>query len=277
MERLNPKRLDEFPQVVRIDPVGRCNFRCVHCPVGIHGTNRPRMTFDTFKTIYKRLPATPRVLVLYHGGESLLNQQLELFIRYAKDHKTNKVLFNTNASLLTLRRAEQLADAGLDELRVSFDGSSAEENDKIRRGGNFVKQAAVVKEAARLLNITIYNVKFDGSPAPATYLKDYFGDSVKYRTEIARVWAHEDKNNAPSIPVTYCNPLFETFTILSDGDVVSCCEDLLKDYCYGNVLTETPLQIWDKMQGIRNAFLQRDYPELCKHCWVVTGSKLEVK
>ena len=266
----------EFPQVVRIESAGYCNFKCRHCPVGIHGNNRPLMSLETFKQIFDSLPRLPKTLVFYHGGEPLLNKELESMVRYAKDKGVKWTVFNSNASLLTLERAQKLKDAGLDEMRVSFDGSSPEENNRIRKGSNFNKHAPIVKRAAVEigLTVTIYNVKFDGDPKTAKYLRDYFGNDVRYRTEIARVWAHEDKDSQPQTGVTFCESLMQTFSILSNGDVVTCCEDLLADYVYGNVLEESPLTIWNRMEDLRNRFANKDYPELCKHCWIVTGTRL---
>jgi radical SAM protein with 4Fe4S-binding SPASM domain len=266
--------VDKFPDVIRMESAGYCNFRCTHCPVGIHGNTRSLMSFEVFETIFNRLPLIPRVLVLYHGGEPLLNKELEKMIHYAKAHGVQKVLLNSNVSLLTIERAEQLSLAGLDEMRVSFDGSTPEENNKIRVGSNFAKHAAIVKESARFLNIVIYNVKFDGDRKPAKYLTDYFGTAVKYRTDLARVWAHEETSAAINNAPTYCSETFEKMSILSNGDVVTCCEDLMGDEIHGNVLQNSPAELWEQMQAFRDNFRQRNYSELCKHCYVITGSRL---
>lgn len=267
--------VDKFPDVIRLEAAGYCNFRCTHCPVGIHGNTRSLMSFDTFVRIFDRLPLIPRVVVLYHGGEPLLNKELEKMIHYAKRYGVQKVLFNTNASLLTLERAEQLALAGLDEMRVSFDGDTPEENNRIRVGSNFAKHAPIVKLAAQYLNITIYNIKFNGNPEPAQYLTEYFEDRVRYRSEPARVWAHEDKSTTQKNTPTYCSETFEKMSILSNGDVVTCCEDLMGDAIHGNVLEDSPLEVWERMQAFRDDFRQRRYSELCKHCYVITGARLE--
>ena len=47
---------------------------------------------------------------------------LPRMIRYLKDRGTY-VLFNTNGTLLTLRKGRELIDGGLDELRVSLDAA----------------------------------------------------------------------------------------------------------------------------------------------------------
>jgi len=265
-----------FPDVVRIESAGRCNFKCTHCPVGMFGNTRGLLSFADFVMIFESLPLIPRVLVLYHGGEPLLNKELELMIAHAKARKVDTVLFNSNASLLTVERGKALALAGLDELRVSFDGSTPEENNQIRVGSNFEKHAAIVKQVAALLPVTIYNVKFNDNPTPGHFLRDYFGAAVKYRTDPARIWAHNDTTSKPSTGVDYCGEMSEKFSILADGDVVTCCEDLLGDYRFGNVFYESPLTIWERMQPIRDTFARKDYPELCKHCYVVTGARLEL-
>jgi len=35
---------DSFPDVIRIEVAGKCNFKCIHCPTGIQTNNRPLLT-----------------------------------------------------------------------------------------------------------------------------------------------------------------------------------------------------------------------------------------
>ncbi len=64
-------------------------------------------------------------------GEPLLNRELASMIRYLKARGVY-VVFNTNAALLTRRRQVELIESGLDELRVSIDGSTPETYLKVR-------------------------------------------------------------------------------------------------------------------------------------------------
>ena len=266
-----------FPNVVRIEPAGLCNFRCTHCPVGRDGGRRGILTFVNFIRYFYALPVTPRVLVLYHGGEPLLCKELEYMIDYAKGKGVEKTLFNTNASLLTEQRAHTLAMAGLDEIRISFDGESPEENNAIRTGSNFEKHAAIVRAIAlsefRPKEMVIYNAR-RGSAEPAQYLKDYFaGCPVTFRGEQMREWARADAPaEYPAHPgVDFCSNLFDTFTILADGSVPMCCEDLHCVDPMGNVNDNAPLEIWQRMEERRDNFAKCNYPKLCQSCWVVTG------
>ncbi len=273
---------DPFPDVVRIEPVGVCNFRCAHCPIGVIGNGRKVMSLDRFCQIFNSLPAAPRVLVLYHGGEPLLNKDLEKMVKFASA-SVKKIVLNTNASLLTFERGLALDKAGLSELRISFDGDTAEDNDRIRRGSNFERDSQVVQKlamASRRMKIVIYNVRVTGGekPEPAGYLLSAFGDFVEYRTDAARVWGglydlRDEYIESPIQPI-YCPNLWETFTILSNGEVVSCCEDLLVEAIYGNVDLNSPAEIWEQMQAVRDAFRAKEYPGLCRKCYRVTGAYL---
>ena len=213
-----------------------------------------------------------RVLVLYHGSEPTINRDLEKMLVYAKGRGVKKTVLNTNA--VKLRELP-----GLDEMRVSFDGTTAEENNRIRVGSDFEKHAVRVLEIAQAQKVVIYNAQVTGgkNPTPAKYLTDYFGESVEYRTIAIRLWSDQDKasggNDYDEHPTgtNYCQNLFETFTILSDGTVPKCCEDLAGEYIYGNVNEDTPLRIWERMEGIREQFSQRFYPDKCAKCWVVAG------
>jgi sulfatase maturation enzyme AslB (radical SAM superfamily) len=260
-----------FPDVVRIEPAGICNFKCIHCPVGREGGKRRILRYENFVRFFNALPHVPRVLVLYHGGESLLNKHLENMIAYAKGKGVSKIVFNTNASLLTAKRDL----SGVDELRVSFDGDNPTENDRIRDGSHFAEHAQQVRLLAlspnRPRTIKIYNARA-GTRRPADYLLDYFeGCNVVFEGVQIREWARVDGEPGPSNGVTYCNDMFETFTILSDGTVPMCCEDLMGDDIQGNVFESTPLEIWERMESVRAAFSRQEYPRLCQTCWVVNN------
>ena len=265
-----------FPQVVRIEPAGICNLKCTHCPVGIEGGKRPViLTLENFIKYFDSLPSVPRVLVLYHGGEPLMCKDLEMMIIYAKSKGVKYTVFNSNVALLSEKRGITLGLAGLDEMRVSFDGESPQENDAIRINSNFEKHAPIVKAVAeatiRPKKIVIYNAR-KGTDEPAQYLKDFFKFSpVMFRGEKMRTWARLDVSAPPPArDVDFCSNLFDTFSILSDGNVVMCCEDLQADDIVGNVNDNTPLEIWEKMEERRRGFAIKEYPKFCQSCWVVT-------
>ncbi len=82
------------------------------------------MSFDNFRYIVDQFPVLDRV-VLHGLGEPLLNKELPRMVRYLKDRGTY-VLFNSNGIALTPAKGQALIDAGLDEYRLSMDGSTRE-------------------------------------------------------------------------------------------------------------------------------------------------------
>jgi radical SAM protein with 4Fe4S-binding SPASM domain len=261
-----------FPSNIRIEAAGRCNFRCVHCPVGTEGGRRDVLSYENFLRFFNALPAVPRTLIFNHGGEPLLNPDLEKMVHYAKSRGVITVLISTNTSLIPGRDLSEV-----DELRVSFDGNSPEENDATRIGGRFHRNAQAVRELAASDRcpkmIRVYNVHENRTPAP--YLLEAFAGvpNIAFMADPRREWARVD--NAPVFgnDATYCSGLFTTFTILTNGGVVMCCEDILGEDIVGNVHANTPLEIWERMEERRQAFARRDYPRLCQSCWIIGREK----
>jgi radical SAM protein with 4Fe4S-binding SPASM domain len=257
-----------FPDVLRVEPAGICNFHCIHCPVGVEGGQRGILSLVDFKFFFSQVPITPHVLVLYHGGEPLLNKNLALMVAHAKKYGVSKVVLNTNASLLTVERGHELSQ--VDEMRISFDGESAAQNNRIRRGCDFEQYAERVRYLARSndrpARMVIYNAS---TGTPAQYLLDYFaGVDVEFVGVNVRRWARVGNKPHATNGAIFCSNLFDTFTIMSNGDVPMCCEDLQGDDIQGNVFKETPQEIWERMETRRNAFINQEYPRLCQTCWV---------
>ncbi|GHO87851.1 radical SAM protein [Dictyobacter formicarum] len=114
-----------LPRSIYIEPTSRCNEFCQQCPRTLLSREEDRdLTFDDFRYIVDQFPVLERV-VLHGLGEPLLNKELPKMVRYLKDRGTY-VLFNSNGIALTEARGQALIDAGLDEYRLSMDGSTRE-------------------------------------------------------------------------------------------------------------------------------------------------------
>jgi MoaA/NifB/PqqE/SkfB family radical SAM enzyme len=120
-----------LPRAIYIEPTSRCNELCQQCPRTLLSREDDRdLSFDNFRYIVDQFPVLDRV-VLHGLGEPLLNKDLPLMIAYLKARGTY-VLFNSNGILLNARRGQALIDAGLDEYRLSMDGSTRETYARVR-------------------------------------------------------------------------------------------------------------------------------------------------
>jgi MoaA/NifB/PqqE/SkfB family radical SAM enzyme len=119
------------PVEAYFEVANRCNSKCTTCPLTFSPQEDARqLSLAEFKTLVNHMPDLRRA-VLQGVGEPLLNRDLAAMITYLKKRDVYTV-FNTNAALLTRRRQLELIDSGLDELRVSLDGSTPETYLKIR-------------------------------------------------------------------------------------------------------------------------------------------------
>ena len=293
--------IDSFPEVIRIEPSGICNFRCVHCSSHHINSQRGLLSVELFDSIFegqfKENSYAPRIVVLYHGGEPLLNDNIQYFVRKAKETGAS-VKIVSNASHLTIGVAKELLQVKLDFIEFSFDGTSSIENDALRLGGNFERDSAnvlslldLIKEQSSNLQVSISNVQiytqkqleqyneFGTVIDIPLYLKDRFkGYSIDYKSFPAMKWPSYNINYAPNkydvlsfpstTPVNYCSNSFETATILSNGDVVPCCYDINGVVVFGNVKKDNIFAIWESKdaQQFRQSIRNGNPPELCKEC-----------
>jgi MoaA/NifB/PqqE/SkfB family radical SAM enzyme len=115
---------DAPPVCLYLEVTNRCNLLCETCPRTFEALEPPAdMSWDLFTTIVDQVPEVARV-VLHGVGEPMMVKALPRMIRYLKDRGVY-VLFNTNGTLLTPKKHQELIDTGLDELRVSLDAADA--------------------------------------------------------------------------------------------------------------------------------------------------------
>lgn len=112
------------PVCLYLETTNRCNLLCTTCP-RTYETLEPAadMSWELFTRIVDQVPNIARV-VLHGVGEPMLVKALPRMIRTLKDRGAY-VLFNTNGTLLNVKRGRELVDTGLDELRVSLDAADA--------------------------------------------------------------------------------------------------------------------------------------------------------
>ncbi|MFK7995009.1 MAG: GTP 3',8-cyclase MoaA [Granulosicoccus sp.] len=122
-------RLNRPLKDLRISVTDRCNFRCVYCmPKEVFDKDYkflPRAELLTFEEIERVVHAAAHLGVTkirLTGGEPLVRRDLEVLIsQIRKVPGITDISMTTNASLLTLKRAKALRDAGLQRITVSLD------------------------------------------------------------------------------------------------------------------------------------------------------------
>jgi sulfatase maturation enzyme AslB (radical SAM superfamily) len=265
-----------FPAVVRIETTNACNARCTICPH--QRMTRPVATMDEglFRRIVDECAAWGcREIHLHNFGEPLLDRRLEDRVAYAKDQGIAKLKVFSNGSLLTEERARGLVEAGLDEIKVSFDGASREEFEDIRRPLKFDR---VVENIARLVEIRNAAGSKPAVLVACCSTSDKTGTMQKLERMVdgfsfGRVhnWGGEEFAERPQGVRKTCSRLWRTFTVLSDGRVALCCLDYDAQHVLGQMGPDTTIRdVWTGEEYRRVRSLHREARQdeipLCSRC-----------
>ncbi len=294
-----------FPGVIRIEPASVCNLRCIQCPTGSVEMKRGIMSKVVFDQVLEEIARhidSIRVVVLYHGGEPLLNEKFEDMVKAIAQMQVPIIKTNTNAMLLDKDRAEDLILSGLTHITFSLDGPSAQVNDSIRHRCDatqvldnirfFLERRAALKPQ---LNVTIASGQFidpsnmgeKSEPEPPEYiyqaLKNYGITKDDFECFYMIKWPYMIVD--PHFKVhTYktgtgdfasCDHIESTISIRWDGTVVPCCYDIVTGLNMGNIMQESIEDIWNgiKYLELRKSIAEKDYKGTCATCEVVRDKK----
>ena len=149
------KRL-KSPLSIQIEVTGQCNNLCMHCynfwreksdeSVQVFSNNF--LSLKDAETIVRKLSDVEVFNIVITGGEPLLNMKTCLTIIEMARFKNIEVNMNSNLTLLTRDKAEDLRKAGLKHILTSILGPTAEIHDRItQRDGSFQMLIESVKLA----------------------------------------------------------------------------------------------------------------------------------
>src|SRR6478736_5035953 len=137
------------PVCLYLETTNRCNLLCTTCPRTYEELEPPAdISWELFRSIVDQVPEIERA-VLHGVGEPMLVRNLPKMVRYLKDRGVY-VLFNTNGTVLNEKNGRAMIAAGLDEMRVSLDASTAKTYLKVR-GKNYFERILRNVKAFRAL------------------------------------------------------------------------------------------------------------------------------
>lgn len=263
-----------FPAVVRLETTNACNARCVICPH--RAMQRPVKAMD--EDLYRRLidqcaAGRCREVHLHNFGEPLLDKNIEERIAYAKQKGIGRVKIFCNGSLLTPDRARRLIDAGLDEIKVSFDGADREEFERIRTPLKFDAVVCNVVELVKLRDAAGAKLRVRVACCSTTDRQATMRSLEKVVDDFSfgklHNWAAQEP--APKRLRKPCSRLWRTFTVLADGRVSLCCLDYDGQQILGRLDQHcTIADVWNdrpyaEVRRAHREARQADIP-LCDNC-----------
>jgi sulfatase maturation enzyme AslB (radical SAM superfamily) len=222
--------LGDFPKIVRLETTNACNAACTICPHGEMQRPVQRMDEVLFTRLIDECAANGcREVHLHNFGEPLLDTRLERFVAYGKSKGIAKVKIFTNGALMTAERAGKLLEAGIDEIKISFDGASREEFESIRRPLRFDEVVNNILQLVELRDRLGARAKIKVaccSTSSQTGTMDLLQSKVD-GFSFGRIhnWGTTSHDAGKSRLRKPCSRVWRTFTVLAGGEVSLCCLD----------------------------------------------------
>ncbi len=285
-------RQDNVPPPFRlwIEPTNRCNLKCVMCPTGMapKGHVTGMMELDRYRKIIDEVAPFVFDVNLHHRGESLLHPEIVPMIEYAAERGLYTNL-HTNGTIMTEDLAQRLTRSGLDILSFSFDAIEPAEYSKIRVGGKYEK----VLENIRLFlscrseigskrpHATVEAIDFDPGSSPSSRRdasEKMEGLFRQHPPDVVRIkaphnWAGEydaPTDGRDGSTYTPCLFLWYSLTILYDGSLVVCPQDMGGSIKVGEAGSDQVLSSWngETLRELRDRMVKGQVDDLspCNSC-----------
>ena len=138
LEKMRLRRAPRRPTQIHLSVTDNCFLPCLHCDIWKNKAT-DLSTEIWLNTLDRMAEWVGPASVNFVGGEPFLRKDLEQLMAHAVA-LGNEVSFNTNAWLLTKKRVQAVADAGVDIAYISMDGFRKETVDHSRgRKGSWDK------------------------------------------------------------------------------------------------------------------------------------------
>jgi MoaA/NifB/PqqE/SkfB family radical SAM enzyme len=210
------------------------------------------MRFDLFKKIVDECVLHNAFSIrLSWRGEPTLNPKFVDMVRYAKAKGIKEVSSLTNALKLTPEMFEQLVDAQMDWLTISFDGMGDTYN-KIRAPANFEEAVAKIRrfhEIKKEKRSTKPVIKIQGVWPAVKEDPQGFYDTFRGIVDQVAVNPLLDylRNDSDIVYLKNftCPVLWQRLAVGADGLVSLCAHDEMSHHIVGDVKAQTIHDIWN--------------------------------
>jgi spiro-SPASM protein len=279
--------LDEKPQLLRTLPiyysiqiVEACPQLCSYCPYPLIAGNitekKGFMTCNDFQKICDAITAFSEdaVIGISLWGEPALHPDIASLIHAVQERNGLQLVIETSGVGWKEAIIEKIARSGKKNPSwiVSLDGWSKETYKALRGEGyeEAYRTASLLKELfPGKLYVQAVRMKENEDD-----LEQFF-KSWQKQTENVIIQKYDPFCSfLPDRKVTDLSPLHRfpcwhikrDMSVLIDGTVPLCREDIKKEYVLGNICNDSLETIWQKGEAYYQQHIEKKYPELCKHC-----------
>ncbi len=263
------------PKFIQIETNILCNANCSFCPHH-EVKRRPKIMDDV---VWRKIVDETRGLGITYRpfliNEPLTDKRLGEIMRYIREDGTAKIELNSNGGLMTRDKALEILDAGIEVIRFSIDGFSAESfaksrvgldyEDTVKRTSEFIELAARRGGAGR---IEVRMIETEHTHHEIEPFKKFWAEAGAEPVITALYnWPWEPGVEGINRP---CLKILEEMFIYVNGQVTLCCWDTHERAVIGDVTREHTLEVWKGETNTRLRRLlaegRRDQILLCSRC-----------
>ena len=230
-----------------IETITTCNRRCSYCPNSIFERSLPKnerlMDKELFEKIVDELAEmkfSGRIRPYFYG-EPLLDKRLPELLTYTRKRLPKaRIMIASNGDFLTIELYEKLIAAGVNGFRITQHGQEMSKN---------------------MCLLFKYFRKHPSKKVFLAYQSSLLSEPLSNRGGIIKL---EKVDYIPRC-LSPTNPVVVTYK----GDVVLCCNDYHSSVVFGNVQTESLVEIWnsERYKSIRHQLKKRVYKlPICRQC-----------
>ena len=282
-----PKKriVSDYPLLVDLETVSRCNLSCPMCPTVTKEFVDKRVTpfkkgqidINLAKRIIDEVAGKIYSLRFSWIGEPTLHKDLPMLIKYAKSKNIKETSFLTNGYKLKMDYFLKLVDAGIDLITISIDGMGENYN-KIRYPLKFDETLQKLKDIAAYKkenNLTKPLIKIQGVwPAIRDYPEEFYNIFVPVTDLIAFNPLIDYLHNDDEIVYEdefICPQHYQRVVVGSNGQGSMCSSDDFMDIEIGEHTKNSIHEIWhgEKFNKIRAIHEKGNFKDLkpCKNCY----------
>lgn len=273
-----------FPKVIEIQFQNICNSNCLICPYKDMKYKHQVMSEELFNKFINEIEDGKLTRIIpYLNNEPFVQEDYITKVKKIREKcPTVEIEISTNVSMLNREKIKELLELNLTELRLSVFGYT--QNTYKRMMPNLNKDVVfnnlqIISEEFSNSNTIISIVMIDDGMIPEEEFENMklLAENLGFKLER---WGFLDRcknvsykdNGFYNEKICGCeqNRPMERMHILSNGDVIVCCQDWSHSNIMGNIGEDTIENIW--CSDIYNKFRKDLYkkqlgaPELCKKC-----------
>lgn len=294
------KNLPDFPRIIEMEVTNHCNFQCIMCKTGTGTAKRSRgyITEELFDKMLDELDGKKCAIKFVGQGEPTLHTSFIEFVQKAKK-KDIVCHLTTNGSLLDESYLEKIIESGLDSIKFSFQGVTAEGYKTLRRKDDFESLLSKIEMLYQMRGerktpfITIGTSVTDEGTEEIDAFKqrcEAFCDKLEIGVttleyiDLSSVTDPHTKSCLENLKKAQnenirryrcCHQVFDVITVHWNGNICACCADNDEVMLLGNLEKNTLKECWEseKENYFRKILVERKYEQLplCRDCYDVYG------